>query len=238
MDSLSRTNLFFLASYVIDEGMPEQGLKYLLKAIELDPVLSESERNIFIGSYRAVANSIRQSCVAVKQNLMYGIIDTEEEAEALRVVFRDLGAGLTCLADEICSVISEQLLPKAENAEKVIYHLVIADFTRFVAELEIDESEEAASESLYHYETASKLAREVLPDYDPVSLNIIHNFAKFRYDVLGQTEEAVELAQETYNSAIGKIAGLDGQQRETAQEILQSLKENALDWATATFGEI
>jgi hypothetical protein len=237
MEVLARSDLFFVASYALDEGMPEQGLKYLLKAIEMEPSLSETERDLFIATYRAVANSIRESFRKLKQTLMYGNIETEEQAEALRVVGQDMASHLVSLTDEVCGIVSERLLPGAENIAKVIYCLVIADFTRFVAELEINESEDAASESLRSYQEAQKLAGELLPAYHPVSLNIVHNLTKLLNDVLGQTEQAVDLAQETYNSTIGEIAKLDEQERDTAHGILQSLKENALDWATATFEE-
>jgi hypothetical protein len=235
MEGISREDLFFVSSVLFDQGSPDQAIKYVLRAIELSPVLTEEEQNVFFAAYRGFAKRLRDSIRKITQLAIYGV-ETETKADALEIAKGDLAAQLIGLSEEICGVISEQILPHADSqVDRSVYHLVMGDFSRFVAELAIPESESAAAESLKNYTLAQETIDGVLPLYDPVNLTIVLNMTNLMNDVLGQPEPAIELAQNTYNSTIGSVGSLDEPRQTTARAILQSLKDNAIEWATAGF---
>ena len=223
MTELSREDLFRVAAAAFDGTFPDVAVKYLARALEMDPVLNQKQQDLLFATYRDLANRLRKGIEDL--NVSLGYVENEADANALLILKGDLCEKLTSLCREFCSLVSESLLPKVEGADRAVYFLVIADFYRFIAELETGDSADAAKLSLEHYSHA-KEASSSLPVEDPVHLNIILNMAKLMNDVMGQTEQAVELAQSTYNEAMPKVA------EPTSYQILQALKDNMIAWVT------
>lgn len=230
---ISRDDYFFLAHVMLEQGCPEQSIKYLVRAIELSPVLTEDQQNLFFSPYRQISKKFRDALKNFKSVYDAVEVETESQAQAIQVLKSDLSQQLLILCNEICSLINERLLPNTQNpVDKAVYHLVVGDFSRFVGELDIPESDEIAEVSQENYTAAKQIASESLPVGHPTRLIIDLNYSILLNDVLNQTQQAIELAQNAFNQAVGPVNEMtDENQRILAKDILQMLKDNATTWA-------
>lgn len=230
METLSFEGLFHSAAVSLDGDFPDIGLKYAIRAIGINPVLNEDQQNVFFALYRCLANRLRRSVSGLRE--MYGAVsENESHSRIVATLIGDVTNELISLCAGLSEVVTEQLLPKVEGADRAVYYLVMGDFARFVAELEVDESVEAMESSLANYNLARQAA-ESIPIEEPVHLDIILNTTKLMNDVLGQTEEAVQLAETAYNSALPRLSNLAEGKAATSRQILQVLKDNAIAWIT------
>lgn len=221
---LTRDELFQIADDAVRAGFPDFAVKYLLKATEIDPILNEQQQDLLVATHRELAMRLRDGIERLS-----GLFEdwSVPEARSLAILKADLEGKLTTFCREFCEHVSTVLLPKVEGSEKAFYFLVIGDFSRFVAELGTSDSADATKVSFENYSLAKEAASS-LPIEDPVHLTIILNMAKLLHDVMGRTEQAVELAHLTYNEAMPRVSS----ENETALEILQTLKENTIAWVT------
>lgn len=232
-EGISREDYFFLANVMLEQGCPEQSIKYLIKALEISPNLTEDEQNLFFSPYRQIAKKFRD---ALKNfNSVYDAeeIETESQAQAIQILKNDLSQQLLNLSNEICSLITEHLLPNAQTpVDQAVYHLVIGDFSRFVGELDIAEADEIADVSQENYLNAKQLADEYLPLGHPTRLIIDLNYSILLNDVLNQSQKAIELAQDSFNQAVDPVSQItDESIKSLSKDILQMLKDNATAWA-------
>ncbi|OHT00419.1 14-3-3 protein 8 [Tritrichomonas foetus] len=234
MDSIERDDLFFLANVMLEQGCPEQSIKYLIKAIEMSPDLTEDQQNLLFAPYRDIAKKFRDALKNFKSVYDAVEVETESQAQAIQVLKQDLSQQLLILCNEICALINEQLLPNAKNpVDKAVYHLVVADFSRFVGELDIPEAEDATYMSHENYTNAKTTAEQCLPIGHPTRLIIDLNYSILLNDVMDQSAQAIELAQNACNVAVAAVPQLpDEKMRALARDILQMLKDNVTQWAT------
>lgn len=230
---ISRDDYFFLAHMMLEQSCPEQSIKYLNKAIELSPELTEDQQNLLFSPYRQIAKKFRDALKNFKSVYDAEEVETESQAQAIQILKVDLSQQLLSLCNEICSLINETLLPNTKNSvDKAVYHLVIGDFSRFVGELDIPESDEVAEVSQENYVTAKQIADECLPVGHPTRLIIDLNFSILLNDVLNQNQQAIELAQSSYAQAVDPVSQMaDDSSKILAKDILQMLKDNATAWA-------
>lgn len=234
MESLSREDCFYLAEVLIEQNCPNECLKYVLQGIQLSPVLSEREQNIFITPYRQIAAQLRSSI----RNLKIGVAPSEEpqtesQGQALNILVLDLQNELVELCSAITEIIVEQLLPNAANdVDKALYHLVVADFQRFIAELDFDVSPEAMVVSQENYNLAHSLAEANLPITNPVYLTIQLNYAILLHDIVDQEAEAIDVIKDAYNTVRPKVSELSETDAIAVENILKLMSENLINWAT------
>lgn len=224
---LTRDELFQIADDAVKSGFPDFAVKYLLKATEIDPILNEQQEDLLVATHRELATRLRDGIDRLSGPLSFFEDCSVPEARPLMTLKADLEEKLTTFCREFCEHISTHLLPKVEGSGKAFYFLVIGDFSRFVAELGTSDSADATNVSFENYSLAREAASS-LPIDDPVRLTIILNMAKLLNDVMGRTEQAVELAHLTYNEVMPHVSS----ENETAYEILQTLKQNTIAWVT------
>jgi len=154
--------------------------------------------------------------------------------QALEFLKKEVSEQIATLCHDICSVVSEKLLPNsATSADKAMYHLIVADFSRYLSELELPESIEAAEASHDNYMVAKQHALESFPKAHPLSLNITLNFTILLNDIIGKREEAIEIATSTHNECLSIVNQLeDPSDRSAAEDILETMKDNVISWSS------
>ena len=233
MDQLLREDIIFLSDIYLSLEEYESCIKTLNKAIELDSHLSYSEQTLLVTPYRKLISKLRLNLSNVCQVSLMPDIERESQLQGLEILKTEFISKITTLCHEICSLVTDILLPKSENLmEKAMYHLIIADFSRYLSELEISESTEAAEASHDNYQVAKQYSEECLQKVHPLSLNIILNFSILLNDVLNRKDEAIEIATNIYNDCITQITQLeDLEDQKTAMSILQKMKDNTIEWS-------
>ena len=234
MESLERDDLFFLANLMSENDCPEMSIKYLVRAIEISPQLNEDQQNLLVNTYRQISSKLRNALKKFKSIYDTVEVETESQAQAMQVLKQDLSGNLLNVCNDICALINEKLLPNASTPiDQAVYHLVFGDFSRFVGELDIVESEEAASLSQENYLSAKQIAEKVLPLGHPTRLIIDLNYSILLNDVLNEPTQAIELAQNAINSSLNFIDELPTDDLKTmSKDVIDRLKDNVTTWAT------
>ena len=232
-EEIPREDLVYRADVMKDQEVPEESIKFLRRAIALDPHLTENEQLLFAFPYRKIANRIRESLFHVHDVYYNENSPTESQAAALSILRESLITQLLNISSEVCTLVTELLLPNSQtSADKCVYHLIIADFSRYIAELDIEDSVPACESSFHNYQIAQEFAMQSLPAAHPTRLSICLNFAKLLHDVQGRKEQAIEVAQQAYNdgdTAISEITDISMLQ--SSKEILQMLKDDTIRWS-------
>lgn len=233
MENLTHDDLFFVAMLLNKKCMYEESLKYLYRAIEISPVMNENQQDIFFTPHREIAKTLRNSIKDFSSIYNVDAVETESQAQSVNTLVSDLSKQLLEFCNDFCTLLNEQIIPHAESLfDKAVYLLVVGDFSRFVGELTIQESGEAADSALESYLAAKEIADKYIDSCNPVKLNIYLNYAILLNDIFNKPAEAIELAQTIYNSSIHELPKLDEKTRLVSSEILQLLKDNATEWAT------
>ena len=232
-ESLSNDEYFYLASLMIQQNCPELSIKYLVKAIERSPILTEEQQNLFFEPYRQIAKKYRAALGEFKSIYDAIEVETETQAQAVQILKDDLSQQLLALCNEICTIINTQLLPNAQTPlDQAVYHLVVGDFSRFVGELSIPEAEEIEGIANDNYLAAKTIAEGSLPLGHPTRLIIDLNYSILLNDVLDTPQQALELAQVAYNSSVAAVNEItDENVKKLSKDVLQLLKDNATEWA-------
>lgn len=141
------------------------------------------------------------------------------------------------VCDEILDIIKNNLISHAESAEsKVFYHKMSGDYHRYLAEFKTDEArDEAAANAKTAYVNAQKEAEDEsngLPPTHPIRLGLALNLSVFYYEILGQQEEACELAKRAFDSAIAELDQLQEDSYKDATLIMQLLRDNLTLWTS------
>ena len=108
-----------------------------------------------------------------------------------------------------------------------------ADHFRYLSEaLYGKKRKRSSAKSEENYKAAIDLAQKSIPSYSPRSLEIFVNYCVFLYDIAQKKDEAIKLAQETYENNISLIDQNSENSSDEARIILKLLEENINSWQT------
>lgn len=233
MSSPSERELKFFMARVADQAERHQDvITYIKDIIAIDPKLSSDERNLLSVAYKALTGNRRTALRSVNAFLedpsIQGAKEREEKLQQLR---ETLITELCNYCKEIVELVDAKLLPVAEDTvTKVFYIKLKADYNRYSVEFKEGEDRDQGAEAAKgEYEEAMKLASE-LPKANPQYLGLALNYSVFLYEIIGQKQEAIELADKSFKDAVGLIDKLEEDEYSEATLILQLLKDNVQLW--------
>jgi 14-3-3 protein epsilon len=203
------------------------------KVVELNPELNGDERNLLSVAYKNIVGSRRNGL------RMIGAIIEHEEGRGNATRVAQLNAykntilsELEKYCDELIGLVDTQLLPAAKDPEgRVFYEKLKADYYRYVCESKPEtEKTEPANKAKQCYENAMEIAKSQIPPSRPASLGLILNYSVFLYEIIGQKQEAIDLAQKTYNESSMTVDDNSDNSYSEATMILQLLRDNVSLW--------
>ena len=137
------------------------------------------------------------------------------------------------LCNKICNTIEASLLPKAQTDEaKVFYHKMKGDYYRYIAENVEGELKKKYSDlGKTSYENALSSA-ESISYTSPVKLGLALNLSVFYYEVIGDKDKAIKLAEETIEKGREALKTVDEEEDESkdSMSIVSLLEENLEMW--------
>lgn len=196
-------------------------------------VMSVEERNWFSMAYK---NSIGK-----RRSALRTIKDIEEKEESrgniqhvsLVQAFRQkLEEEMTSICKDVISILTNHLIPKAEDPEaKVFYNKMAGDYHRYEAEFARGDSKKAAVDaSLAAYQAATLISNSELPPTNAIRLGLALNFSVFYFEILGQPDEAINLAKSAFDEAIAKLDSVSESSYKDSTIIMQLLRDNLTLW--------
>lgn len=230
METLSSEELHFAAATFLDQGMHDLSIKYMNKAIELNPALDTDEQDVFIAPYRHKCKVLRYG---LKQ--VIDLVDPEHEEECpiktIEAMNEEIAQEIRNVCQTVETVVTEKLLPAALEPDTAKLHLFIADFRRYMSELEVEsESTESAEISEDHYQQAIAISSELIHPACPIKLNSVLNYS-ILYNDLGRTAEAIEMLQSAHNECKPLISDLPEEEHVVSSNILQQMLDNSIAWS-------
>ena len=237
MSKEERTNYFAVAQILSQtpSGL-EEAIEYVDKAVEIDPILSENERALLSLVYKQIISPRRQGIKALlsKSNPVQDSESSELNAK-LEELKTTLINELIHYAIQLIDLVDNVILPQNKDPENAAYYTKLkADYYRYICEAFPNEDNEERQKYIdlakESYENALEISESSLLKYSPTNLGLILNYTVFLYDIVGNTEEAVKKAKETYETCYPLIDQNNEQGQYDARSILTVLDENIKLW--------
>jgi len=134
--------------------------------------------------------------------------------------------------NNILKLLEDTLLKKYENKgdeNEVFYSKMAGDYYRYLAEIS-NENQENGKKAEAMYQKAMNAAKEALSETHPTRLGLALNFSVCYYEILKDSEKAIELAKQTFDDAISKLDTLDDESYRDSTLIMQLLRDNLTLW--------
>merc|ERR1711865_550625 len=159
--------------------------------------------------------------------------NTEFEAFAAEYC-KKVETELQDICDTIINLLGANLIPAASSAEsKVFYSKMKGDYYRYIAEFTDADAKKAAAENArVAYEEAMTQASKELAVTHPIRLGLALNFSVFHYEVLGNPEEACQLARTAFEHAISELDSVAEDSYKDSTLIMQLLRDNLSLWTS------
>lgn len=229
-------SILYKSSHNHTERMEEQdaNIRELKRAIELNPVLSEEERNILSFFYKSPVNSRRNSIRECKGWLEEADLQQKQpnRYRQLTEFIDKLQSEVKNIALDLIKLVDEWLLAASTTPEqRVFFEKMKGDYYRYICENKEDpEFSMFCEKGKEAYENALEIARNELVPTSPQFLGLVLNFSVFLYDTLQMHSEAIELSQRTYTETVDMVESIDESSYSDDAMILHLLRENHTKW--------
>ncbi|KAK8884226.1 hypothetical protein M9Y10_043332 [Tritrichomonas musculus] len=231
--SSERELKFFMARVADQAERYTDVVKAINEIIALDPKLSPDERNLLSVAYKALTGSRRSALRTVSAFLDDESVKAiNERVEKLTELKNKLVKELDDYCQELITLTDTKLLPAADDAiTKVFYQKLKADYYRYSVEFKPEEErKDGANKAKEAYQAAMNIATSELTKANPAYLGLALNYSVFLYEIIGQKQEAIDLADKSFKEAVDLLDELVEDEYSEATLILQLLKDNVTLW--------
>jgi len=197
--------------------------------------LSVEERNLLSVAYKNAVGSRRASWRIVSSvEQKESSKGNSEQAAWAKEYKAKVEKELNTICGEILKLLEGDLTTKAGNGEsKVFYHKMAGDYYRYIAEFTEGDTKTGAAESARKaYEEAMQIGEKDLAVTHPIRLGLALNFSVFHYEVLGNPEEACNMARKAFEDAIAELDSVAEESYKDSMLIMQLLRDNLTLWTS------
>ncbi|OHT16045.1 14-3-3 protein [Tritrichomonas foetus] len=231
--STERDLKFFMARVADQAERYQDVIAHLDVIINSDPKLSADERNLLSVAYKALTGSSRSALRTVNAFLEDESIKAiPERVSKLTDLKNRLVKELDDHCNELIQLTDSKLLPAADDAAtKVFYEKLKADYYRYSVEFKPEsDRKDGSDKAKASYEAAMNIATAELTKANPSYLGLALNYSVFLYEIIGQKQEAIDLADKSFKEAVDLLDELGEDEYSEATLILQLLKDNVALW--------
>lgn len=231
--SSERELKFFMARVADQAERFQDVIKYINEIIDMGNGLNSDERNLLSVAYKALTGSCRSTLRTINAFLEDDSVKSvPERVQKLTDLKKTLTIELDKYCNELIELTDNKLMKDDQDAvTKVFYEKLKADYFRYSVEFK-DENERTAGANCAKesYERALEIARDQLKKANPAYLGLALNYSVFLYEIIGQKQEAIDLADNAFKEAVDLLDELDEDEYSEATLILQLLKDNVALW--------
>mmetsp|Transcript_60287 Transcript_60287/g.169005 ORF Transcript_60287/g.169005 Transcript_60287/m.169005 type:complete len:240 (+) Transcript_60287:74-793(+) len=218
-------------------GRYEDMANFMTERVEMGSALSQDEREMFSAAFKSAMTS-RRSAVRIARaiNLAKEQEGNAEQAGLAMNYMTKMEAQLREICSKAVRALEGHLLPNVgQDLEAQVYYLKMqGDYYRYLSENTDPASRGGtAQKAKQAYSSGLAEALKLRPGH-PTYLGLVLNFSVFLHEVMGDTSEAVMMAQKVLGEFTEDIlAGLDANQQEEVLQTLQLLQQNLSLWGPA-----
>lgn len=179
----------------------QQMASLLDRVIQIEPKLTEDERELFLFAYKGMLRDRRDELDIISDRLGKEPYSTTLGVSSYLTELKSTVYGeLEKIATNLEELIDSRLLPTAQDVrERVFYLRLKADALRYLCGFcEGDARDARVTRATECYEQATADVQESLEVRDPTTLGLALNYAVFKYDVLGDKVAAVATLEAIY----------------------------------------
>ena len=229
----TREEYVYLAKlYERAERFPDM-VNFINKYVEMDPVLTNEERNILSAGYKNVISNKRSSW-----RLLNSMEKKEEKKNSpqlsyLKEVKSSIESEMSKICADIQKVIDSYLLPNAKDSETKVFYLKLkGDYFRYNSEFAVGaEFDNVVNLADKAYKEAYEIANKDIPIANSTRLGLALNYSVFYYEIKNLKEEACTIAKNAFDEAMKVLDDLEKVKAKDTLLIIQLLKENLILWS-------
>jgi len=199
---------------------------------EQKETLSVDERNLLSVAYKNVVGTKRQSWRMLTQGNFQDL--SQDVLDSYRVIVEK---ELEAICNEVIELLKKTTEVSQENQETdeakedlVFYLKMSGDYYRYLSEFKPSEDNHESARK--HYENATEVANESLPETHPTRLGLALNYSVCCYEILEKKEQACDIAKKAFDSAIEKLDTLNDSSYKDSTLIMQLLRDNLTLWTS------
>ena len=207
-------------------------IMYIKEIIDAGNELNSDERNLLSVAYKAQTGLCRNTLRTVNAFLEDDSVKViPERVKSLHELKKSLVGELDHYCNDIIGLIDQKLLREDQDAAtRVFYEKMKADYYRYSVEFKEDKTY-GAQKAKEEYERAMEIAKENLKLANPAYLGLALNYSVFLYEIVGSKQDAMDLADGTFNEAVALLDELSEDEYSEATLILQLIKDNIALWS-------
>lgn len=232
---------------LIDEQ--QENINIIKRVIDLDPELSEEDRNILTLAYKNPVTSRRNTLRTIEAYYLPSALEEQQQENSdntqrikmLKEFEQKMKNELEELCIDLVKLVDEKILsrPSVEAEDRVFYEKMKGDFYRYICENRPrEEVEEFVNKAKQCYNDGLEIGRTELTSTSPTFLGLVLNYTVFLYDIMDQKEEATELSKKTFTDTADIIDTMDDTSFTESSMILSLLQENYHRWIQVENQEI
>ena len=211
--------------------------------IQEQETLSTEERNLFSVAYKNLIGSKRHSWRVLKGVETKPHSENELKLDIVKEYRTKVAKEILGLCEEVLELLDRILIPNSNLPEpeksteaRIFYLKMKADFYRYMAEVEEDNTKvkELKSQSEKTYANVMEMVQTDLVPTNPVRLGLVLSSSVFLYEILHEHQRALTMAQAAFDEAIEHIDSLNDEQYKDSTLILRLLKDNLTQWTGDT----
>uniref|UniRef100_A0A3B5KF61 Tyrosine 3-monooxygenase/tryptophan 5-monooxygenase activation protein, beta polypeptide a n=1 Tax=Takifugu rubripes TaxID=31033 RepID=A0A3B5KF61_TAKRU len=211
-----------------------------MKAVtEQGDELSNEERNLLSVAYKNVVGA-RRSSWRVISSIEQKTEGNEKKQQMAREYRVKIETELQEICQDVLTLLSEYLIPKATQAESKVFYLKMkGDYYRYLSEVASGDAKKGTSRfnSQQAYQEAFNISKKDMQPTHPIRLGLALNFSVFYYEILNTPEQACSLAKQAFDEAIAELDTLNEDSYKDSTLIMQLLRDNLTLWTSENQGD-
>ncbi|EAX92702.1 14-3-3 protein [Trichomonas vaginalis G3] len=209
-------------------------LSYMKRAVEINPVLSNDERQILVNAYKFTISPKRRGIRNIFRSEMDdSTANLSEQTQAeVKSIKKQIITELVSLCEEFIDLINSKLLPVNTDPDSIVfYNKNKGDYYRYICEAtDGNERIVATKRGMESYEVALEKSKVALQQYTPTALGLMLNYTVFLYEICDKKDVAVKMARETVSLVSPIVEQNSASSLPEAKTILQLLNNNISLW--------
>ena len=233
----------YLAKFCAENEKFEDAIIFSDEMIQKkDTEMTDEERDVFVVSYRMYISKLRSSWRLLfykegqKKKIKFGgypvnLIQLEMRKNIEEKIFK--------VCEKFISIVQQYLTNNfISNDGKCFFLKSIADNYRYLAEIsEAERFEKYKMMTEKFYKEAKKMSKDLQPS-NAIRLGVCLNFAVFRFEILDETEKAVESSKKCLELALNEIRTFDNEQLQDykmkeSMAIIEVISMNIKEWTAS-----
>jgi len=206
-------------------------VKMVMEMEDGSKVLTDEERNMFSVAYKKIVDAKLSKWRTIKRiEQKEYLANRKSIAKKYRL---EIEAELNAVCKEVLSLL-HKLVGEADLAESIVYFLTMkGDYNRYLVEVATGNRKvDVTNKAREAYQDAFDISKKDLESTNPVRLRLALNYSVFRYEIMGDHEEAIKIAKDAFDDAIAELEILKDKKYKDSMHLMKLLQDKFSVWSS------